>query len=253
VPAGACQYFLDIRGAEPGRRGAAPYVALQRDAFDGNPVVPSVYWHVKHYPATGETALQYWFLYLFNDFLDQHESDWEEITVHLDQKSNAVGIFYSTHALGHLKTAAHGLHPRERPLVYVAYGSHANYFLPGIHKIQLKCLKIGGHSDPRCVKFGSPRFAADHANGCGTVLLPEGEQIATPAAPAGCSGPPKEIRYKLNALMHPIFSGNYARGNTFLYGLVPDHEPFTDPQRRAPWKDPLAYIAGAPWEPKPVG
>jgi hypothetical protein len=86
----------------------------------------------------GELALQYWFFYVFNDFNDKHEGDWEMIQLDfpvgsarraLSTTPSLIG--YSQHeaaesATWHAKKLqlVDGTHP----VVYVAVGSHANYY-----------------------------------------------------------------------------------------------------------------------------
>ncbi len=82
-------------------------------------------------------ALQYWFFYVYNDWRATHEGDWENITVFLRVFNSEVtpiplGCAYSVHHGGqrlswHEVEKKHGLNP----LVYVANGSHANYFFGG--------------------------------------------------------------------------------------------------------------------------
>ena len=86
----------------------------------------------------GQLALQYWFFYVFNDFNDKHEGDWEMIQLNfpaeraagaLQTKPSEVG--YSQHEgaesvrWGDDKLQlVDGTHP----VVYAALGSHANYY-----------------------------------------------------------------------------------------------------------------------------
>ena len=86
-------------------------------------------------------VLQYWFFYDYNpyspevpqtpDFWQVHEGDWEFITVVLDATATPLFAGYSRHCIGARRTWAkvpkRGLHP----IVYVALGSHANYFTQG--------------------------------------------------------------------------------------------------------------------------
>jgi hypothetical protein len=86
----------------------------------------------------GELALQYWFFYVFNDFNDKHEGDWEMIqldfgagtaTQALHTKPSQVG--YSQHEGA--ESARWGddkllLVDGTHPVVYPALGSHANYY-----------------------------------------------------------------------------------------------------------------------------
>jgi hypothetical protein len=83
-------------------------------------------------------ALQYWFFYVFNDWNNTHEGDWEMIQLDFDApdaaaalKTKPYEVGYSQHtgaervAWGSSKlTLVNGTHP----VVYAALGSHANYY-----------------------------------------------------------------------------------------------------------------------------
>lgn len=104
---------------------------------------PTVYARVVPDPAyPGQLALQYWFFYVFNDFNDKHEGDWEMIQLDF-RASNATEalartpteVGYSQH--GGAERATWGdsklqLIGGTHPVVYPAAGSHANYFGPGL-------------------------------------------------------------------------------------------------------------------------
>ena len=86
--------------------------------------------------------LQYWLFYYFNDWNNKHEADWELIQLHFDAEDAVTAlevgparIGLSQHRSGSLADWSDGRVTREgdRPLVYVARGSHANYFGPGIY------------------------------------------------------------------------------------------------------------------------
>jgi hypothetical protein len=105
---------------------------------------PTMYAHVATDPSyPGQLALQYWFFYLYNDFNDKHEGDWEMIQLDFDA-ANAeqalatppTEVGYSQHEgaesarWGSSKLAiVDGTHP----VVYPALGSHANYFAPALY------------------------------------------------------------------------------------------------------------------------
>lgn len=75
-------------------------------------------------------ALQYLYLYLYNDFKNKHEGDWESVTVVLDPLLDPQGVGLTAHAGGHyvpwVEVQRTGL-LGTRPLIYVAQGSHAGY------------------------------------------------------------------------------------------------------------------------------
>ena len=100
---------------------------------------PAVYAHVATDPGyPGRLALQYWFYYVFNDWNNTHEGDWENIQLVFDAADareargrEPVAVGYSQHegsegaSWGEEKLElVEGTHP----VVYPAAGSHANFF-----------------------------------------------------------------------------------------------------------------------------
>jgi hypothetical protein len=91
----------------------------------------------------GELALQYWFFYVFNDFNDKHEGDWEMVQLDFDAASSADALSTKPSLVGYSQhdgaESAHwgdsklqiidGTHP----VVYPALGSHANYYTSALH------------------------------------------------------------------------------------------------------------------------
>lgn len=75
-------------------------------------------------------VVQYWFFYVYNDApINEHEGDWEMITILLDSAEQPVSAVYSQHLQG--QRASWGDVEKDsvtHPRVYVARGSHANYF-----------------------------------------------------------------------------------------------------------------------------
>ena len=91
----------------------------------------------------GMIAIDYWHIYLYNDWRSTHEGDWEHIVVFLREPSESQGqpepiaCAYSAHDAGYRlpwrqveKVDDHGERADDgtHPVVYVAHGSHANYF-----------------------------------------------------------------------------------------------------------------------------
>jgi hypothetical protein len=86
--------------------------------------------------------LQYWFWYFYNDYnlignflkAGLHEGDWEMIQIRLQDETPDLAIF-AQHATAETRRWSQvDLMPgTQRPLVYVARGSHASYFEPGRH------------------------------------------------------------------------------------------------------------------------
>jgi hypothetical protein len=105
---------------------------------------PPVYAHVVTDPGhPGQVALQFWFFYVFNEFNNLHEGDWEMIQLvfdapdaqaALDEEPVAVG--YSSHEGA--ERADWGEEKLElvdgtHPVVYPAAGSHANKYTEALY------------------------------------------------------------------------------------------------------------------------
>lgn len=89
------------------------------------------------------TWLQYWFFYFYNDFellgddfpAGLHEGDWEVIQLRLDaaaQEPDLAVYAKHKHAEAKLWSAVERVE-EQRPVIYVARGSHAAYFTSGTH------------------------------------------------------------------------------------------------------------------------
>lgn len=84
-------------------------------------------------------ALMYWFLYAYNDAPNKHEGDWEMVAIELDASETPVQAGYASHKSGLRRAWADiekATDDPQRPVVYVARGSHAAYFhhKPGGHR-----------------------------------------------------------------------------------------------------------------------
>jgi hypothetical protein len=169
-------------------------------------------------------VIQYWFSYVFNNFANWHAADWEQITIQFDPASTDAGsivplkVGYSSHAGGQSMLwpdLVPGVHRTgTHPLVYVARGSHANYFTTGNHDVP-GCTRIAG------------RFCRDRADGGGEALGPEG--------------------YGLRRLTRPAFNGDYSTGD-FAAGGRPRLNrgiAIADPQTRSVWASPAGWLSGA--------
>jgi hypothetical protein len=212
---GRCQYFLDVRGVEPHppRHSERAYGVLEKHLIRTGEK-PTVYAHVTHYDDSGEYAVQYWFLYLFNYRLNEHESDWEQITIRLDEDKQPVDAFYSAHSGGDVREWSRVEKSGVFPVVYPALGSHANYFAPGRHRVRIVCKRVLG-SISSC--FRGRKFLVDLANGEGEAFGPSD--------------------YTLSALAGPVFVGSYGSGNYVVLTRKPDI--LADPRNRRAWADPL--------------
>jgi hypothetical protein len=135
LTAGRFEYHLDFPGdaLNPG----CDYLRWSRLLNAGH--APTVYAHVVSDPAyPGRLALQYWMFYVYNDWNNLHEGDWEMIQLNFDAASAAqalhqtpVEVGYSQHTGG--ERAVWGDDKLEvvggsHPVVYPASGSHAGFF-----------------------------------------------------------------------------------------------------------------------------
>ena len=85
-------------------------------------------------------ALQYWLWYPYDDYSPTvpagdiwqvHEGDWEAVSVILDRSGMPLLAGYSQHGKGTRRDWVRVPKRGSHPLVYVALGSHANYFSAG--------------------------------------------------------------------------------------------------------------------------
>ena len=92
--------------------------------------------------AAGDRWLQYWFFYFYNDYnligtflkAGLHEGDWEMVQIRLHDGSPDLAVYCQhTGATSRDWRQVDRLPQTDRPIVYVARGSHASYFEPGTH------------------------------------------------------------------------------------------------------------------------
>lgn len=168
----------------------------------------------------GDTILQYWFWYYYNDRkqtygLGNHEGDFEMIQVRLNPNLQPISAAYAQHDSGEQCDWIHVEHGSDqRPVVYVADGSHASYFSDGDH-------------------YWDAGAVWDYADGLGPTVsdhtIADLTVSGAPAAPQRWLGWP----------------GRY--GST-----TPGLLPFETPSPRGPlfqgskWDNPLAWEQGIP-------
>ncbi|MBU7029581.1 MAG: hypothetical protein HXS48_21795 [Theionarchaea archaeon] len=111
------------------------YVRFSSDTYDG-----------KEY-----FVIQYWFFYVFNDFTNPHEGDWEMVELLFDKanieekgsEAQPIYVAASQHDGGELRgydsSISSGLPHVSRvgdhPIIYVARKSHAGYFEEGVYEL----------------------------------------------------------------------------------------------------------------------
>jgi len=194
-----------------------------------------------------KTYVQYWFYYYYNAWLNEHEGDWEMITIAFPSPDVRViladgippeEVAYSAHQGGNLAAWDHVERDKDgqRPLVYVAKGSHANYLSAGKYYYRV----------PGGIFSLSKKFAADEATGKDHVrdyelkMLPASEE-----AVAGEGDDCGEARAVLD------FEGRW--GQTASVGCVLGCDGPTGPAQKPAWKNPGAWIeqlrGQEPWTP----
>ena len=104
---------------------------------------PVVYYRISE--SQGYTAIQYWFFYAFNDGpLNEHEGDWETITVLINIQGIPEWAAYSQHEGGTRLAWVDVERADTHPIVYTARGSHANYFKSYEGRFGLQSDEVGG-------------------------------------------------------------------------------------------------------------
>ena len=203
---------------------AATSCYAQAEAAHGR--APTVYGAV--FRRKNRIALQYWFFYPYNpyspavpqtpDFWQVHEGDWELVTVLLDATDRPLVAGYSRHCAGArrvwAKVPKRGLHP----VVYVALGSHANYFAPGSWPQNRRCW---------------PREALS--------VLDAYKRPVLDFTAAGLTVSPSVVRLTATSPSWMRFPGTWGEDQfihfpnaTFIYGTSP-----TGPGFKKIWRDPI--------------
>jgi hypothetical protein len=184
----------------------------------------------------GTTVLQYWLFY-YDDlygypFLppgtiwQSHEGDWEVVNVVLSRHRKPVAVGYSQHCSGEARSWDDTPRWRGHPKVYVALGSHANYFEPGLHPF-----------DPACLPAEVIAFFQQAG-------LPLPADVVTAGAPEGARLARLSSHHPPEWLAFPGFWGELqyfhapAPVGTVAFGTSPQGPAF-----HAVWAQPLATLA----------
>jgi hypothetical protein len=138
---------LIMRGRVPGGTAAAADDAYRRMHRQQEKYV----YYGRVVRQGGFVCLQYWFFFAMNDWrssfhgLNDHESDWEQVVVFLEEKDLAPQwVAYASHDFAGDDLRRRWDDPEvrregEHPIVYAGAGSHASYFSPGeyMHEVAL--------------------------------------------------------------------------------------------------------------------
>ncbi len=231
LPAGGADLRLDQRlcRAVEGVAGSPCYADAEA-AHGGAPVAYGAAFRTK-----SRIALQYWLWYPFNDYSPTippgevwqvHEGDWESVSVILDLEGRPVLVALSKHCDGTRRPWARAPRRGQRPLVYVALGSHANYFGAGTYSHNPACWPRELRDLVRALKL------VDHTAAGRTVrprLIPIGSRRPEWMRYAGAWGEDGYLHFANN---DPIAYRGSPRGPAF-------HE-----QWRSPVKEPLSWPRG---------
>ena len=115
-------HYLDNREGTNNDNGIVDYYQENKDTLGY-----SVYCRVQYSGAN--TILQYWTFYYFNDGnLNRHEGDWEMTQVTLDASLEPISTTFSQHESGVTALWGDVQTNGDHYKVYVARGSHANYY-----------------------------------------------------------------------------------------------------------------------------
>jgi RsiW-degrading membrane proteinase PrsW (M82 family) len=105
----------------------AYYRATLRPESGGLPI--TAYAHVVRDEIPQHITIQYWLFYYYNDWFNKHEGDWEMLQVVLSAAGEPEWLILSQHHDGARRPwNAARIEEGTHPAVYVALGSHANYF-----------------------------------------------------------------------------------------------------------------------------
>jgi hypothetical protein len=109
----AAGFFLDLEDGKETRRGDGPSAP--------------VYWQYYDKGDGRTTAYVYWLFYAYNDFVNNHEGDWERVAVQL-VNGDPDGVTFWKHEEPPCRVAWDDIDKRDgHPVTYSARGSHGSY------------------------------------------------------------------------------------------------------------------------------
>jgi hypothetical protein len=125
TPEGTLDWEIDLSPIES-QDGVQAWQAYGPMLGQEKPFQPTIYGHcVRDSKGIG---LEYWFLAMYNDAPNKHEGDWEMAAIELNQMEVPQQAGYASHRSGLRRLWPAVERDGDRPLVYVARGSHASYF-----------------------------------------------------------------------------------------------------------------------------
>jgi hypothetical protein len=188
-----------------------------------------------YFRTSARIVLEYWLFYPFdlysvadppNDFWQDHEGDWEAVAVVLDSSAKPLYVGTSRHCSGARRDWIRAQRRGTHPVVYVALGSHANYFAPGEIPLERKCWPQVALAIYDAYKVS----LVDHV-AAGKTVTPRVVRI-TSTTPSWMTFPGAwgETQY-----------AHFPNNNPFAFGLGPSGPAF-----HALWRKPIATLLGWP-------
>ena len=193
------EYHLDFPGnaLDPG----CDYERWSKRLTKG--AAPTVYAHVAMDPGhPDQLALQYWFYYVFNDWNNTHEGDWEMIQLVFDARDAREALSRAPFEVGYSQhegaeraewgeddklEVVEGTHP----VVHPAAGSHANFYGEALH--------LG--------RSASEGVGCDDTTGPTIEIRPDVRTIPSDTATARRQFPWIEFAGRWGELQRSIFNG----------------------------------------------
>lgn len=227
----------------------------------GSPFEETVYGRIREYD-DGRIALQYWYLYVYNDFGNKHEGDWEMAIIELDPHQRPVRMAVSAHMGGTQRRWRDVEKDGERPILYVARGSHAGYFeyrregydasasdltrglrLPAGLGFVKPLVQAAARAQSLRVVQRLPfvRIWRDHVPALpGAPSAREGDVVGELTTPA-LREMPEDADPADDERWWRRFDGSWGSDHVRLSGRTGPDSPW---DQRARWDDPLAWAAG---------
>jgi len=231
LPAGGADLRLDQRFCRAIDGVAASPCYLRAQA--GHGAAPVVYGAA--FRTKSRIELQYWLWYPWNvysptvpagEIWQVHEGDWEAVSVILDPRGKPLVVGLSSHCDGTRRDWAKVPKRGVQPLVYVALGSHANFFRPGEHPLDPACWT----EQVIAIIEAYGARPVDHA-GNGRLLRPKLIRVtATSARWVAFAG-----RWGEDSFIH------FPSNDPILYGTGPPGPAFHDQ-----WRKPVAEVLSWP-------
>ena len=181
-------------------------------------------------------ALEYWLFYPFDlysptvppgEIWQDHEADWEAVTVLLDTKRKPLLVGTSRHCGGASRAWPSVTRRGTRPVVFVALGSHASYFAPGSISLEKRCWPTVALAVFKAYKVALVDHVATGRTIASAQVVPITATSPSWMTFAGAWGETQYVHFPNNA--------------PFAYGLGPSGPAF-----HALWRQPVATVLSWP-------